>query len=489
LSTDVGEIVAGADGIAVHVMPEAAYSVHPRRHPRTLLSWVFLVAALCLRPARAAEEITTNNYPNGKPKETYTVDAEGKKNGVCKEYYEDGTLKLRAGYKAGVLHGDYLSLWPGEKVHVKASYRNGKLHGSYEGLDEKERPVKHAVYRDGLLHGACREYEDGKLVRDQTWLEGMLLYPKSAAQIETGLARIKSAKVEFVGQKPDESVWSGPVKPDPPDPKKPPQPRKPAPPENQDEERIEAVRTLMAYRFLCDVPYQDIKLDRMYNAHTEAACELLHKIGHLDHTPPNPGMPEKDYKFALKGTNSSNLYAGSSSLVGAVHGWMDDSDPSNIDRVGHRRWCLNPAMQKTGLSAGGGFAAMWSFDSSRKSVPDYEFVCFPPRGLMPNPYFNPHYAWSVSLNGRKYAAPAKDSVKVAVYPLSGSFVKAKEPLPLNYFNVNKAGFGVPYCIIFRPNDIKTVPKSRYQVEITGVKKKDGSPAEIKYVVEFTGPRG
>ena len=30
------------------------------------------------------------------------------------------------------------------------------------------------------------------------------------------------------------------------------------------------------------------------------------------------------------------------------YGWKD-GDESNIDRVGHRRWCLNPSMEKQDL--------------------------------------------------------------------------------------------------------------------------------------------
>src|SRR5262249_50213938 len=97
----------------------------------------------------------------------------------------------------------------------------------------------------------------------------------------------------------------------------------------------------------------------------DAAVQLLAKIGHLDHTPKNPGLPEDEYKLAYKGTSHSNLGQGFRSLANAVDDWMWDSDGGNIDRVGHRRWCRNPAMQKTGFGGSGKSTAMWAFDMGR----------------------------------------------------------------------------------------------------------------------------
>ena len=48
---------------------------------------------------------------------------------------------------------------------------------------------------------------------------------------------------------------------------------------------------------------------------------------------------------AYDGTSSSNLGQGYRNLSTAItDGWIDDGDTSNIDRIGHRRWCLDPRM-------------------------------------------------------------------------------------------------------------------------------------------------
>jgi len=80
-----------------------------------------------------------------------------------------------------------------------------------------------------------------------------------------------------------------------------------------------------------------------------AAARLCKAIGKLDHKPENPGLDEEDYQLGLKGTKGSNLSFGRPRLVDAVDGWMEDSDPFNIEHVGHRRWCLSVPMLKVGF--------------------------------------------------------------------------------------------------------------------------------------------
>jgi hypothetical protein len=261
-----------------------------------------------------------------------------------------------------------------------------------------------------------------------------------------------------------------------------------APPEKKPDaataERQAALRRLKAYRYLSGVPHDDLVLDDDLNAACDAGARLCEKLGRLEHTPKNPGWPEDEFRLAYRGTSQSNLGFGYRSLVDAMDGWMDDSDDGNIDRVGHRRWCLNPAMRKVGFGKSGQYYAMHSFDRSRKEVPDFDLVSFPGRGLMPVEYFKPHYAWSVSLNPKKYNPPPK-SVTVKVYPADDKGKPDGEALELNYSNVDTVGFGIPNCIIFRPEKAAVAPGKRYVVEIEGVTlRKGGEAATVRFAVEF-----
>jgi hypothetical protein len=52
-------------------------------------------------------------------------------------------------------------------------------------------------------------------------------------------------------------------------------------------------------------------------------------------------MDDKRYQQGVEGAGHSNL-AVSGAVVDSVDNYMDDSDPGNVGRLGHRRWCLNP---------------------------------------------------------------------------------------------------------------------------------------------------
>jgi hypothetical protein len=254
--------------------------------------------------------------------------------------------------------------------------------------------------------------------------------------------------------------------------------------DNKADEKTRALRKLKAYRYLAEVPYEDMTLDEAYDEMCLAGVKLCDKLGRVEHTPKNPGLPEDEYKLAYQGTSRSNLAWGRNSLTAAVDGWMFDSDPGNIDRVGHRRWCLHPAMKKTGLARVGRCSAMYVVDRSREPLPDFDFICFPARGYMPVDFFNTRHAWSVTLNPKKYKTPAKDLVPM-VYEVDGDSGQKGEPLKLDYTGVDKAGFGIPNCIIFRPEGASVAPGKRYIVELAGiVPSAGGEPVTLKYEVEF-----
>lgn len=249
------------------------------------------------------------------------------------------------------------------------------------------------------------------------------------------------------------------------------------------DENTRALQRLKAYRYLAEVPYEDLTLDPEYNKACQAGAKLCEMIGMLEHTPKNPGLPEEEFKLAYKGTSRSNLGQGYRSLVKNVDGWMDDSDPNNIKWLGHRRWCINPFMQKTGFGRSGVYSAMYTFDQGRTKVPKFDFVCFPAKGYMPIEFFGAKYAWSVSLNPNKYKTPGKDYVP-KLYRADETGAKEGEPLSLNYQAVNTQGFGIPNCIIFRPEKLSMAPGARYLVELEGIQPLAGKPVTLRYGVEF-----
>ncbi len=248
-------------------------------------------------------------------------------------------------------------------------------------------------------------------------------------------------------------------------------------------EQLAALNRLNAYRYLCGV-WPEVTLDPEHTAFAQAAAEICEKIGRLDHNPPNPGMPEADYQKAATGAGRCNLFAGGGP-DSSINGYMNDSDPGNIDRVGHRRWCLNPRMGATGFGHAGSYSAMYAMDGGGSSKP-VDIVAYPPPGYMLSRYFSPGYAWSVSLNPGVWHVADDEKVEVTVCEAShfgaADPKKKGKPLELNYRHVDHGGFGMALCIIFRPAEVDTSPGHRYWVEIKGLA---GPRNSLEYLVEFT----
>jgi hypothetical protein len=246
---------------------------------------------------------------------------------------------------------------------------------------------------------------------------------------------------------------------------------------------------LRQYRFLCGVPYEGLSGDAGYADLTYHSSFICAKLNQMTHTPARPpGVTDEQYEKGRKGAGSSNLFSGLVEPAGCVDGWMDDSDERNIDRVGHRRWCLNPPMARSAFGSCGSQAAMYAFDASNKDVPAWDFVAYPARGYMPTSFFGPKHAWSVSPNMSRYATPVQAKIKVSIQPLSpGKLAPMGPALKLDYFKVDTGGFGSGPAIIFRPAAFTPSPDTLFQVEITGLVAA-GAPATIKYVTHFVAPQ-
>lgn len=396
-------------------------------------------------------------WPSGAIKARWRVDEAGRKSGGLLAWHENGQLQERAWYVADVLDGLHERYWPSGKVQISEVLKGGLPEGRTSERSEDGTHEVRSPFVKGKLHGRVDVLDKGKVTGTQDWKDGVLVnldgftaHPKSLEAIKQGLATIYG-KDDPTGLQLADTPES-------------------------------ALGVLKAYRFLCDVPWSDLELDPQMNAHAAAAANLCKRIGHLDHKPPNPGMPEAEYRFAFTGTSSSNLAAGTN-LPGSVHSYMDDSDPSNIDRVGHRRWCLNPGMRKTGFGKDGTFSAMWSFDESRTRAPDYEFVCYPPRGFTPVRYFGAGHAFSVHLNPTKFRAPDITTIDITVTPLDERYLRAGAPLQLENERGLASGAGIPYCVIFRPRGLAVEPGKRYLVELR-LNKEKATRQSLHWLVEF-----
>ena len=384
-----------------------------------------LLTGLLLLAAEACPEEVKETYPGGKPKAQYSVNPHGRKSGKYVEYYKNGNVKLRTSYKSGLLSGKYESFFESGKPHVtvvryvnskitgtrtirdetgvirdKTTYRSGKLHGTctkyrtsgkpyvkisfksgsrdgtYVEYGENGKAVLTAKYRGGKLHGK-RTRSDGKRpVAEEIWVDGELRFPKSKKFISERIGEIEKWKPK--SGKADPAADGEP----PPD-------------DTYAPERLAALKRVMIYRFLCDLPYGHVRLDAGLNASAEAAAKLCKRIGRLDHKPPNPGMPEVEYQAAYFGTSHSNLHmGGGDNFSNSVDSYMADSSGKNVEHVGHRRWILDPRAGKFGFGAGGKFSAMRIMDKSGPQMPgwqkdfDWSIITYHARRYMPTRFIH-----------------------------------------------------------------------------------------------------
>ena len=167
----------------------------------------------------------------------------------------------------------------------------------------------------------------------------------------------------------------------------------------------------------------------------------------------NPGRPDElsDAKYdtlynnAYSGASQSNLAWGVTNMAEAVLLYMEDSDSSNIDRVGHRRWILNPSMGKTTFGRCGSFSALYAFDSSGSG--NQRRVAWPAQQT-PVSMFDDYHAWSVSYG--EYLNI--DTIRVTLTRESDgriwNFTSSEKD---GDFFVDNVGYGLPGCVIFRPD--------------------------------------
>ncbi|MDO8914488.1 MAG: CAP domain-containing protein [Coriobacteriia bacterium] len=246
-------------------------------------------------------------------------------------------------------------------------------------------------------------------------------------------------------------------------------------------------------RFLAGIP-DDVVLDATLTNRAQYGAVLL-AASTFSHTPPKPAnMDQAFYDLGYGATSSSNIGWGHATLAQFNSACMDDSDTSNIDRLGHRRWLLNPSMLKTGM----GFASYRSdtfvFDRSRSAAVDYDSLNWPCAGYFPVEMLGTSTAWSVQLNPAKYSWTAgRTGHTVVLRRVSDgrtwTFSGVDTDTSGKYFNFETSGYGVNNCFVFRP-DAATLGSYRagdvFDVTVSGgiTLRSTGAPATISYRTEL-----
>lgn len=130
--------------------------------------------------------VPTGNLPNGKyvaffkgdtSKLAYEVNyLNNQKNGVSKEFYLNGNLRLVSNYKNGKLNGSYLSYYRSDgKLKSSSNYKEGKLNGASITYFPSGKKKNETEYKDDMVKRCIREWnEQGELIAETYYKNGRM---------------------------------------------------------------------------------------------------------------------------------------------------------------------------------------------------------------------------------------------------------------------------------------------------------------------------
>ena len=249
---------------------------------------------------------------------------------------------------------------------------------------------------------------------------------------------------------------------------------------------IKTTNRFNALRAIAGLP--DVELDLGLCEKAQYGAVLI-AASEFSHYPSKPDDMDDDFfNIGAGATRTSNL-SGGRTLLETPAGFMDDSDNYNIDRLGHRRWQLNPRLGKIGFGyALGGYYGSYTvekiFDQSGAGG-EYDFIAWPSSGNFPVNLMDYQTAWSVSFDQGQYGY-SRDSVRVTLTcEETGETWEFSNGGSDGYFNVDFGGYGVSNCIIFRP-DLSSWYDGEYTVEVSGLKR-NGGDVTVRYKVNFFCP--
>ena len=194
----------------------------------------------------------------------------------------------------------------------------------------------------------------------------------------------------------------------------------------------------------------NVSLDPTYNEQCQAGALVMSWNKAISHSPAKPeGIDEDIYALGYEGASHSNISSGFAGPAATVLAYMSDSDSGNIGMVGHRRWCLNPSMGKTGFGHVYQYGSMYSVDTSNTSAPDYEAVVWPANNT-PSALFSKRDPWSISAS---WIDPSDTSISVDLVRDNDGrawhFTK-DEASSDGYFAISSSIGDGSSCLIFRP---------------------------------------
>ena len=88
------------------------------------------------------------------------------RNGIYKEYADNGQLVTKCNYKDNELNGEYNGFHENGKKSIICNYKDGELDGEYSECHKNGQLIVHCKYKNDLLDGEYSKwYDDGKTIK------------------------------------------------------------------------------------------------------------------------------------------------------------------------------------------------------------------------------------------------------------------------------------------------------------------------------------
>jgi len=258
----------------------------------------------------------------------------------------------------------------------------------------------------------------------------------------------------------------------------------------------DGLRMLNFARYLAGLPHDVVLNSTRLNQAQHGAVLLA--ASNFSHTPAKPSdMSQSFYDTAVASTSTSNIGRGYKDLVSFQLGCLaDNSSSSNLLRVGHRRWLLNPAMKLTGMGFAEGSTTTYALDRSRAETVDYGAITWPAAGYFPVEFFSPETPWSITLNPARFdwdTSGFRVTMRRVSDNATWTFTEKHTNTSGHYFNADFARMGVGNVFVFRPDprSISYSPGDEFEVTLSGgvYWKGTKTPASVTYRTTFMSLEG
>lgn len=102
------------------------------------------------------------------------VDTDGKRNGECKEFYPDSTLRAEGIFIDGEKSGEWKYYYHNGQVEQRGVFEQGKQQGLWVWFYDNGRKQIEENYFKGVENGSYKEYDtDGKVIVTGTYFDGL----------------------------------------------------------------------------------------------------------------------------------------------------------------------------------------------------------------------------------------------------------------------------------------------------------------------------